>query len=59
MIKILLLGFRNPKWRVQYGAEKFEKSLDSAQNWYTKVFEGADHDLSISNFLLKTRRIGL
>ena len=53
MIKILLLDFRNSKWRIQVGNEKFEKCLNFAQNLYTEVFEGADHDLAISNFLLK------
>ena len=43
----------------QYGGEKFEKSLNLAQNLYTEIFEGADRDLAISNFLLKNRRVGL
>ena len=24
--------FRNSKWRIQYGGQKFEKSLDFAEN---------------------------
>ena len=30
MMKILLLNFRNSKWWIQYGGEKFEKNLDLA-----------------------------
>ena len=59
MIKIWLLDFQNPTWWIQHDGKKFEKSLDLAQNCYTEVFEGADHDLSISNFLLKNGRVGL
>ena len=38
---------RNLKWRIKYSNEKFEKSSNYAQNWYTKVFEVADHDFAI------------
>ena len=55
MIKILLLDFRNLK----YGVEKFEKSLDLTQNWYTEIIEGAHHDLAISKFLLINAHVGL
>ena len=37
---------------------KSSKSLDLAQNLYTEIFEGDDHDLAIINLLLKNRRVG-
>ena len=46
-MKVLLLNFRNSKWRTQYGDTKFEESLDLVQNWCTEVSEGADHNLAI------------
>ena len=42
-----------PIWRL----EKKLKFLSKLE--YTGVFEVADHDLAISNFLLKNRRVGL
>ena len=47
-----LLKFKmvNPIWWW-----KVQKSLDLAQNLYTEIFEGADHDLAISNFFTEKR----
>ena len=40
-------------------AVKSWKKLKFTQNWYTKVIERADHNLAISNFLLKHGHVSL
>ena len=59
LITNLHLKFTNLKWRIQYGGSIYKNLLHSNKNWYSRVFEVADHEslLKILEFKIMNQNL--